>query len=152
LFLYPYICAPTTAFPCLSKFCTLQLSIVYLLISGPLMVQCFIFEGDLQCSKLFKETICKGGCTCKCIEKHFFPFTPPPPSISSLNLSPHTEFKEALLCGMYSIIHLSKIYPFFSTPSPSIPTSLLCRVFCCHIGPASFRIVGLDSEKTIGHP
>jgi hypothetical protein len=83
--------------------------------------------------------------------KTFLPFYPPP-SISSLNLSPHTEFKEALPCRMYSIIHLSKIYPFFSTPSPSIPTSILCRVFCCHIWPASFRIVGLDSEKTIGHP
>jgi hypothetical protein len=42
------------------------------------MVQGFIFEGDLQFSKLFKNTICKGVCTVKCTEKRFIPFTPPP--------------------------------------------------------------------------
>ena len=41
------------------------------------MVQGFIFEGDLQFSKLFKNTICKGVCTVKCTEKRFIPFTPP---------------------------------------------------------------------------
>jgi hypothetical protein len=42
------------------------------------MVQGFIFEGDLQFSKLFKNTIFKGVCTVKCTEKRFIPFTPPP--------------------------------------------------------------------------
>jgi hypothetical protein len=54
IFLYSFICAPTTAFTCLSKICTLQLSTVFLPISGPPMVQGFSFEGDLQFSKLFK--------------------------------------------------------------------------------------------------
>jgi hypothetical protein len=42
------------------------------------MVQGFIFEGDLQFSKLFKNTICKGVCTVKCTEKRFIPFYLPP--------------------------------------------------------------------------
>ena len=48
------------------------------------MVQGFIFEGDLQFSKLFKNTICKGVCTVKCTEKRFIPFYLPP--FSSLTL------------------------------------------------------------------
>jgi hypothetical protein len=51
-------------------------SLVFLPISGPLMVQGFIFEGALLFSKLFKKTICKGVCTLKCTEKRFIPFTP----------------------------------------------------------------------------
>jgi hypothetical protein len=39
------------------------------------MVQGFIFEGDLQFSKLFKMTICK-GMKGKCTEKCSIPFTP----------------------------------------------------------------------------
>ncbi len=43
-------------------------------------------NGDLQFSKLFKNTICIGVCTLKRNEKHFIPFLPP--SIFSLSLSP----------------------------------------------------------------
>jgi hypothetical protein len=39
-------------------------------------VQGFIFEEDLQVSKLFKMTICKGMCTLKCTEKRLITFTP----------------------------------------------------------------------------
>ncbi len=50
-------------------------SLLYFLpISGPIMLQGFIFEADLQFSKLFKMTICKGMCTLKCTEKRFIPF------------------------------------------------------------------------------
>ncbi len=44
LFLFSFICAPTTAFTWLSKFCTLQLYSVFLPILGTLLVQGFIFE------------------------------------------------------------------------------------------------------------
>jgi hypothetical protein len=44
LFLYSFMSAPTTAFTWLSKFCTLQLSNVFLPILGTLLVQGFIFE------------------------------------------------------------------------------------------------------------
>jgi hypothetical protein len=54
------------------------------------MVQGFILEGDLQFSKLFKNTICKGVCTVKCTEKRFIPFYLPPFSSS---MCPHKEFK-----------------------------------------------------------
>jgi hypothetical protein len=49
----------------------------YLRTSHGAGVQGFIFEGDLQFSKLFKNTICKGVCKVKCTEKRFIPFTPP---------------------------------------------------------------------------
>jgi hypothetical protein len=99
LFLYPFICASTSA--CISKFCTLQLSsIIYLMMLG------FISEGDLQFTKLFKTTILKGECTFNLnAPKNISPLLPS--SISS-----HTEFKD-------SIIHLLKIIrlsaPLFST-------------------------------------
>ncbi len=51
-------------------------SLVILSISGPFMVQGFIFEGNLQFSKLFKNIICIVVCTLKCTEKLFIPFTP----------------------------------------------------------------------------
>jgi hypothetical protein len=71
-------------------------------------VQGFIFEGDLQFSKLFKMTTCKGMCTLKCTE-NVSSFLPP--SICSINLSSIQNLKEAqpMIHRMYSIIHLSKI-------------------------------------------
>jgi hypothetical protein len=66
------------------------------------MVQGFIFEGDLQFSKLFKKTIRKGV-----FEKLFTLLPPPFPG----NLSPIQNLKEDLHMPhqMYSIMHLSKI-------------------------------------------
>jgi hypothetical protein len=112
LFLYLSISAPTTAFTWLSTFCTLHLSSTFYLSHDTSWVQGFIFEGDLQFSKLFKMTICEGMCsvlcTLKCTEKCVILFTP---SICSISLSPIQNLKEALplTCRMYSIVHLSKI-------------------------------------------
>jgi hypothetical protein len=89
------------------------------------MVQCFIFEGDLQFSKLFKNTICKGVCTVKCTEKRFIPFYLPPFS-SLINVSPIKNLKEALniSTGMYCNIHLSEIMRRTAFKSPlSYPSS-----------------------------
>ncbi len=58
LFLYLFICAPTIAFTLLSTFCTLHLSSTFYLSQDTLWVQGFIFEGDLQFSKLFKVKVC----------------------------------------------------------------------------------------------
>jgi hypothetical protein len=73
------------------------------------MVQGFISEGDLQFSKLFKNTICKGVCTVKCTEKRFIPFLPS--FFFFLNVSPIKNLKEALniSTGMYCNIHLLEI-------------------------------------------
>ena len=108
LFLHLFICAPTIAFTWLSTFCTLHLSSTFYLSQDTIWVQGFIFEGDLQFSKLFKMTICEGMCTLKCTEKHLITFTP---SIFSLSLSPIQNLKEAMPMThqMYSIVHLSKI-------------------------------------------
>ncbi len=47
-------------------------------------------------------------CTLKCTENCFIPFTPPPPSIFSLSLSPIQNLKEALNMppGIYCTILL----------------------------------------------
>ncbi len=58
------------------------------------MVQGFIFEMDLQFSKVFKKTIRKGVCTSKSALK--FVSSLLPSTISSLNLSPVQNLKEAL--------------------------------------------------------
>jgi hypothetical protein len=77
-------------------------------------------KGDLQFSKLFKNTICIGVlCTLKCTEKRFNPFTPPPP-IFSLSLSPIQNSKEALNMppGMYCSTRLSEIMRLSAFNSP----------------------------------
>jgi hypothetical protein len=87
------------------------------------MVQGFIFEGDLQFSKLFKNTICKGVCTVKCTEKRFIHFTP---LHFFLNVSPIKNLKEALnmSTGMYYNIHLLEIMRRSAFKSPlSYPSS-----------------------------
>ncbi len=73
LFLYSFIYLPTTAFTWLSKFCTSQLSSVSWDLSWCMVS---FLKGDLQFTKLFKNTICTGVCTLKCTEKCFIPFTP----------------------------------------------------------------------------
>jgi hypothetical protein len=88
------------------------------------MVQGFIFEGDLQFSKLFKNTICKGVCTVKCTEKRFIPFYLPP--FFFLKVSPIKNLKEALniSTGMYRNIHLLEIMRRTAFKSPlSYPSS-----------------------------
>ena len=88
------------------------------------MVQGFIFEGDLQFSKLFKNTICKGVCTVKCTEKRFIPYYLPP--FSSFNVSPIKNLKEApnKSTGMYCNIHLLEIMRRSAFKSPlSYPSS-----------------------------
>jgi len=90
------------------------------------MVQGFIFEGDLQFSKLFKNTICKGVCTVKCTEKRFIPFYLPPPSFFFHNVSPIKNLKEALniSTGMYCNTHLLEIMRRSAFKSPlSYPSS-----------------------------
>jgi hypothetical protein len=87
------------------------------------MGQGFIFEGDLQFLKLFKNTICKGVCTLKCTEKRFIPFTP---SFFFLRVSPIKNLKEALnmSTGMYCNIHLLEIMRRSAFKSPlSYPSS-----------------------------
>ncbi len=77
------------------------------------MVQGFIFEGDLQVSKLFKNTICKGVCTVKCNEKRFIPFTPPPFSslmcplwrAASLRSAPHQQTPEPVYIVVDKLVH-----------------------------------------------
>ncbi len=76
LFLYLFISAPTTAFTWLSTFCIIHLSSTFYLSQDTSLVQGFIFEGDLQFSKSFKMTICKGKSTLKCTEKSVILFTP----------------------------------------------------------------------------
>ncbi len=65
-------------------------SSVFLPILETLLVQGFIFERDLQLSKLFKNTICISVCTLKGTERRFINFTP---SQFSPLVFPHTEFK-----------------------------------------------------------
>jgi hypothetical protein len=50
--------------------------LVFFTYLGNSPLQGFLFERDLQFSKLFKNTICIGVCTLKCTEKRFIPFTP----------------------------------------------------------------------------
>ncbi len=72
------------------------------------MVQGFIFEGDLQFSKLFKNTISR--CLHSKVHwKAFYPFYPP--SFFFLNVSPIMNLKEALniSTGMYCNTHLLEI-------------------------------------------
>ncbi len=116
LFLYSFICTPATAFTWLSKFCTLQLSSVFLpTYLGTLLVH--FWKGTYNFQKLFKNTIYIGVCTLKCTKKMFHPLQPP--FIFSL-------LKEALNMppGMYCIIRLSGMmrlsefkYPLFYPPS-----------------------------------
>ncbi len=140
LFLYLFICAPTTAFTWLSTFCTLHLSCTFYLSQDTSWVQGFIFGGDLQFSKLFKMTICKGMCTLKCTKKRVILFTP---SICSINLSPIQNLKEALnmSTGMYWNIHLLEkcaVQP----SSPLYPIHpLSSKVISAHLCPYNARIV-----------
>ena len=73
LFLYLFICGPTTTFTLLSKFCTSQLSSIFYLSQEPLSCRVSFLKGTYNL-QLFKKAIYKGACTLKCIEKRFIPF------------------------------------------------------------------------------
>jgi hypothetical protein len=86
-------------------------------------------NGDLQFSKLFKNTICIGVCTLKCTAKLSSLL---PPSIFSLNLSPIQNLKEALIMspGMYTLYHTSlRNYASLSLQVPSILSIIIA--FTC---------------------
>jgi hypothetical protein len=81
------------------------------------MVQGFIFEGDLQFSKLFNMTQFEKVCAQQSALTNVSSLLPP--SISSLNLSPIQNSKEALPMARrkYSIVHISKNFRL-SAPCP----------------------------------
>ncbi len=114
---YSFICAPTTAFTWLSKFCTYN-SVVFFYLSCELSwCRVSFLKGDLQFTKNFKNTICIGLCKLKCTEKSFIPFTL---SIFSLSLFPIHNLKVNLKMppGMYSTIHLLEIMRLSAFKSP----------------------------------
>ncbi len=73
LFLYLFICAPTTTFTWLSNLCTSQLSSIFYLSQEPLSCMVSFLKGTYN-FQLFKKAICKGACTLKCTEKRYIPF------------------------------------------------------------------------------
>ncbi len=77
LFLSSFICALTTAFTWLSKFCRCN-SLVFLPILGTLLVQGFIFERGPTIFKIFKEHNLYRFVQIKVHWKTFHPFYPPP--------------------------------------------------------------------------
>ncbi len=113
MFLYSFICAPTTAFTWLSKVWISQLSSVFLPILGPLLVQGFILERGPKIFKLFKNTICKGVCTYSAL-KNLSSLLPP--SIFFLYLSPIKNLKEALNMSTYAETY--SLFPL--SPSPPL--------------------------------
>ncbi len=84
-----------------------------------------LLKGDLQFSKIFKNTICIGLCKLKCTEKRFIPFNP----LHFLPyFVPHTENKgrPEYATWMYSNINLLEIMRLaFSLQVPSILSILL---------------------------
>jgi hypothetical protein len=87
------------------------------------MVQGSFMKGDLQFSKLFKNTVCNGVCGVKCTENVLSLL---PPSFFFLNVSPIKNLKEALnmSTGMYCNIHLLEIMRRSAFKSPlSYPSS-----------------------------
>jgi hypothetical protein len=127
LFLFLFICAPTTAFTLLSTFCTLHLFSTFYLPQDTSWVQGFIFEGELQFPKLFKMTICKCTCTLKCTQKRVILFTP----LHLLHkFVPHTEFKGSTAYDKPNVFYSTsfKNYPSFSLQLPSILSILLGNI------------------------
>ena len=119
LFLYSFICAPTTDVTWLPKFCTFQLSSVFFLSWELSWCRVSFLKGDLQFSKFSKNTICISLCKLKCTEKRFIPFTPHPP-FSPLVCPPIQNLKEDLKLppGMYSTIHLLETMRLSAFKSP----------------------------------
>ncbi len=124
MFLYSFICAPTSAFTCLSIFCTLQISSVFYLSSELSWCRVSFLKGDLQFSKFLKNTICIGLCKLKCTENvssllhplHFLP-----------EFFPHTEFKGRPEDAKWNVLNHTSFrnYAPFSLQVPSILSILL---------------------------
>ena len=124
LFLYSLICAATTAFTWLSKFCTIQISSVFYLSWELSWCRVSFLKGDLQFSKILKNTICIGLCKLKCTEKRFIPFTP----LHFLpEFVPHTEFKGRPEDTKWNVLYHTALrnYAAISLQVPSILSILL---------------------------
>jgi len=119
LFLYLFICGPTTTFTWLSKFCTSQLSSIFCLSQEPWSCRVSFLKGTYN-FQLFKKTNCKGACTLKCTEQHFIPF-------ASLICPPTQNSREALhtVRAMYCMLHLLEIILLSDFSSPLFYPSLL---------------------------
>jgi hypothetical protein len=78
LFLYSFICAATTAFTWLSKFCTLQHSSDFYLSWELSLCRVSVLKGDLQFKNFFKEHNLYRFVQIKVHWKTFRPFYPPP--------------------------------------------------------------------------
>ena len=119
LFLYLFICGPTTTFTGLSKFCTSQLSSIFYLSQEALSCRVSFLKGTYN-FQLFKNAFCKGACTLKCTEKRFIPF-------ASLICPPTHNSREALHTArwMYCTIHLLEIIRLSDFSSPLFYPSLL---------------------------
>ena len=115
LFIYLFICGPTTTFTWLSKFCTTQLSSIFYLSQEPFSCRVSFLKGTYN-FQLFKNAFCKGACTLKCTEKRFIPF-------ASLICPPHRI--QGKPCGMYCTIHLLEIIRLSDFSSPLFYPSLL---------------------------
>ena len=124
LFLYSFICAATTAYTWLSKFCPIQISSVFHLSWKISWCRVSVLKEDLQFSTFFKNTICIGLCKLKCTEKRFIPFTP----LHFLpEFVPHTEFKERPEDAKWNVLNHTSFrnYAPFSLQVPSILSILL---------------------------
>ncbi len=81
-------------------------------------------KGDLQFSKLLKNTICIGLCKLKCTEKRFIPFSP----LHFLpEFVPHTEFKGRPEDTTWNVLYHTAFrnYAAISLQVPSILSILL---------------------------
>ncbi len=122
LFLYLFICGPTTTFTWLSKFCTSQLSSIFYLSHEPLSCRFSFLKGTYS-FQLFKKTICKGAWTLKCTEKRFIPF-------ASLICPPHRIQGKPCIRGK-NVLYVTSFrnYPSHRLLFPSI-LSIPLRYVC----------------------
>ncbi len=128
MFLYSFICAPTTAFSWLSTFCTLQISSAFYLSLELSWCRVSFLKGDLQFSKFLKNTICIGLSKLKCTEKRFIHFTP----LHFLpEFFPHTECKGRPEDANWNVLNDTSFrnYAPFSLQVPSI-LSILLGILC----------------------
>ena len=101
-------------------------------------------KGDLQFSKILKNTICIGLCKLKCTEKRFIPFTP----LHFLpEFVPHTEFKGRPEDAKWNVLNHTSFrnYAPFSLQVPSILSILLVLtalegVYVCTVRTVMHRI------------
>ncbi len=126
LFLYLFICGPTTTFTWLSKFCTSQLSSIFLnFLRNPYRAGYRFWRGPTIFNYLRRQFV-KVHAPLH-IKVHWKTFHP----ICFLNLPPAQNSREALHTarGMYCTIHLLEIIRLSDFSSPLFYPSLL--VFYC---------------------